>query len=134
MPDFAVSTKFLSKDEVTRAIKRMDKQAGKCGKNASKAFKKASRQGSIFGGVVKGILTAGIINRGFGLLSRGLREVTTQFISFDDAIKGSTARFSDLRVNTIAGQRAIDDLRKSIDWLESRINYYRRKLSGDRDS
>lgn len=112
MPDFAVSTKFLSKDEVTRAIKRMDKQAGKFGKNASAAFKKAGRQGSLFGNIVKGILTAGIINRGIGLLTRGLREATTEFISFDDAIKSSTARFGDLKVNTIAGQRAISDLRK----------------------
>ena len=112
MPDFAVSTKFLSKDEVTRAIKRMDKQAGKFGKNASTAFRKASRQGSLFGKIVKGILTAGIISRGIGLLTRGLRAATTEFISFDDAIKSSTARFGDLKVNTIAGQRAISDLRK----------------------
>lgn len=123
MPDFAVSTKFLSKDEVTRAIKRMDRQAGKFGKNASAAFKNASRQGSRFGGIVKGILTAGIISRGIGLLARGLREVTTEFISFDDAIKASTARFNDLKVNTKAGQQAILELEKTARRVGARTEF-----------
>jgi TP901 family phage tail tape measure protein len=110
MPDFAVSTQFRAQDQVTRAFGRMDRGADRFGRNASRAFRRASRSGSRFGDIVKGILTAGAIRKGVGLLSRGLREATTEFISFDDAIKSSTARFGDLDVKTKAGQKSIAEL------------------------
>ncbi|MCK5219323.1 phage tail tape measure protein [bacterium] len=113
MPDFAVSTAFTARDRVTGAFRLMGRGATRFGGNASRAFRTASRQGSLFGKIVKGILVAGVIRKGFTLLTSGIREATTQFISFDDAIKSTTARFADLKVNSLAGQRAIADLRKT---------------------
>jgi TP901 family phage tail tape measure protein len=112
MPDFAVSTAFRANDRVTRAFRRMNRGADRFGSGASRAFRRASRSGSRFGDIVKGILTAGAIRKGVGLLSSGLQIATTEFIAFDDAIKSSTARFGDLNVNTVAGQKSIAKLGK----------------------
>jgi hypothetical protein len=90
----------------------MNRGADRFGIGASRAFRRASRSGSRFGDIVKGILTAGAIRKGVNLLSSGLRTATTEFISFDDAIKSSTARFGDLKVNTVAGQKSIAELGK----------------------
>jgi TP901 family phage tail tape measure protein len=112
MPDFAVSTVFKAKDKVSSTLGRMTKSVNRFGLKSSQAFNKASRSGSLFGKVVKGILVAGVLRRGISLLTSGFREATTEFISFDDAIKSATARMGDLKVGTIAGQKSIADLRK----------------------
>lgn len=96
MPDYAVSTAFTAKDRVTRAFGAMGRGADKFGGKASAAFNKASRSGSRFGDIVKGILAAGAIQRGLGALTAGLRNVTGQFIDFDDAVIGAAARFKDI--------------------------------------
>ena len=96
MPDFAVATTFFGKDKVSQVFKGMGKNADKFGQDATRSFRRASRSASRFGDVTKGILTAGIINKAIGGLSRGVRSVTQQFIEFDDAIVGATARFKDI--------------------------------------
>lgn len=111
MADFAVSTLFTAQDRVTKAFSRMGKGAGGFGDRADRAFRKASRSGSRFGDIVKGVLTANIISRGFGLLARGLREVTTQFISLDDAVVSAAAKFSDINLRTAEGRKRMDSLR-----------------------
>lgn len=111
MADFAVSTKFTALDRVTKAFGRMSKGADRFGDRTDRAFRKASRSGSRFGDIVKGVLTANIISRGFGLLARGLREVTTQFISLDDAIVSAAAKFSDINLRTDEGRKRMNALR-----------------------
>ena len=96
MPDFAVATTFFGKDKVSQVFKGMGKNADKFGNDATRSFRKASRSASRFGDITKGILTAGIINKALGGISRGVRSVTQQFIEFDDAIVGATARFKDI--------------------------------------
>jgi TP901 family phage tail tape measure protein len=96
MPDFSVATTFFGKDKVSQVFKTMGFNGERFGKDATLAFRKASRSASRFGDVTKGILTAGIINKAIGGLSRGVRSITQQFIEFDDAIVGATARFKDI--------------------------------------
>ena len=96
MPDFVVSTAFKSQDHITKAFGRMAKGADKFGNHADRAFRKASRSGSVFGGVVKGVLTAGAIQRGIGMLEQGLGGVARGFVEFDGAAIGATARFKDI--------------------------------------
>lgn len=97
MPDFAVSTAFRARDkQINAAFKRMSKNARLFGKTTASAFDRASRSGKRFKGITSGILKAGAIQRGLGLLSRGVGEVVNQFVGFDDAITGAAARFKDI--------------------------------------
>lgn len=104
MPDFAVSTAFEAQDRISKAFRKMDKNAGKFGDSAKSAFQKASRAGSRFGDITKGILSAEAIKRGLGLLKRGLTSIITEFASFDDAVISAAAKFSDINLATKEGQ------------------------------
>ena len=94
MPDFAISTVFKGKDQVSPKFKRMGKSAAMFGDSASDAFRRASRAGSRFGDVTKGVLAAGAIQRGLGLIQQGMSSVVTQFVEFDDAATAATIIYS----------------------------------------
>ena len=111
MPDFNVSTAFTSKDKVSSAFRNMDRNAGKFGKSASNAFRKAGRSGSRFGDIVKGILSASAIKRGLGLLSRGLSSVGNEFVSFDDRATSAISKFNEINIATEQGQKAFARLK-----------------------
>ena len=96
MPSYAVDMAFGSKDKVSKAFGRMDRAAGKFGRTADRAFSKASRKAAGFQSITKGILAAGVIQRGFAGLARGIGAVTTQFVDFDQATIGAAARFKDI--------------------------------------
>lgn len=113
MPDFAVSTAFTSQDRVSSAFRNMDRNAGKFGKSASNAFRKAGRSGSRFGDIVKGILSASAIKQGLGLLRRGLSSVTSEFVSFDDAATSAVSKFKEINLATEQGQKAFARLKAS---------------------
>lgn len=106
MPDFAVSTAFTSQDRVSSAFRKMGKNADRFGKSAKSSFQKASRAGSRFRDIVKGILAASALRRGFGLLGMGLRTASTEFIAFDDAATSAVAKFSEIDLATKRGQAA----------------------------
>jgi TP901 family phage tail tape measure protein len=113
MPTFAVSTAFKAIDKVTQTFKRMGKGADKFGNQSSKAFQRASKSASIFGKTAKRVLSAGILVGGILLVKRGIGEVTREFVSFDQAITASSAKFKDLRLNTEAGQKTLLELKKT---------------------
>ncbi len=71
----------------------MGKGADLFGNKSTRAFKKASKGATSFKSIVAGILTAGAVQRGLGLMGQGVREVTTEFISFDDAVTKAMAKF-----------------------------------------
>lgn len=109
-----VATTFTGKDlTLTQAMIKLEKRVDKFGIKSDKAFKKASRSARGFGSVLKGVLGAQVISRGVGLLTQGMREVTSQFISFDDSIVSASAKFSDLNLATKEGQRTMDELKKT---------------------
>lgn len=111
MPDFAVSTVFTAKDGVSAAFGKMGKQAGFFGDKADKAFRKASRSGSRFGDIVKGILVTDVIRGGFRQLQRGMAEVSTEFISYDAAITAASAKFKGLDLATQSGIDTLNELK-----------------------
>ena len=96
MADFNLFARFGAKDKITKTFRDMGRAAARFGKTAEKSFRRASKSASTFRSVTKGILAAGAISRGFGLLTRGLRSVTEQFIEFDQATIGAAARFKDI--------------------------------------
>ena len=96
MPDFVVSTAFKAQDQVTKSFGRMAKGADRFGNRASKAFKKASIAGAGFGNITKGILAAGAVQRGLGLVEQGVGSVISQFLYFDQAATMASVKFSDV--------------------------------------
>ena len=113
MPDFAVSTVFKAKDGISAVFGKMGKQAGFFGDDADKAFRKASRSGSRFGDIVKGILVTDVIKGGLRALSNGLRAVTSEFIDYDAAIVSASAKFKGLDLNTQDGIDTFNELKKT---------------------
>lgn len=113
MPDFAVSTVFKAKDGVSAVFGKMGKQAGFFGDSADKAFRKASRSGSRFGDIVKGILVTDVIKGGLRALSNGLRAVSAEFVDYDAAIVSASAKFKGLNLNTQEGIDTFNQLKKT---------------------
>lgn len=113
MPDFAVSTIFKAKDGVSVVFGKMGKQAGFFGDDADKAFRKASRSGSRFGDIIKGILVTDVIKSGLRALRDGLRAVTSEFIDYDAAIVSASAKFKGLNLNTQEGIDTFNALKKT---------------------
>lgn len=113
MPGFAVSTILTAKDGVSATFGKMGKQAGFFGDEADKAFRKASKSGSRFGDIVKGILVTDVIKGGLRAIQRGIGEVTTEFISYDAAITAASAKFKDLNVATKEGQATLNALKET---------------------
>lgn len=94
MPDYLVSISFTGREAgINLAFKKMADGADHFGDAASRNFSKASKMSSGFMNSFKGNLAAGAIQRGLGFIQQGVSEVATQFIDFDDAIYGATARF-----------------------------------------
>jgi TP901 family phage tail tape measure protein len=88
-----VKTIFKGKDLLSPIFKRQTKNVGKFGDKASRSFAKASRSATQFGSVVKGVLAAGLIQRGLSGVARGTRVVTEEFIDFDAALTQAGAKF-----------------------------------------
>lgn len=96
MTSFIVKTVFQGKDLLTPIFKRQSAAAGKFGDKASRSFAKAGRSATRFGDIVKGVLTAGLIQRGLGAVARGTRVVTEEFVDFDQALTQAGAKFPEV--------------------------------------
>lgn len=96
MPPFIVKTVFKGRDLLTPIFKRQSAAVGKFGDKASRSFGKASKSATRFGDIVKGVLTAGLIQRGITALARGTRVVTEEFVDFDQALTQAGAKFPDV--------------------------------------
>lgn len=94
--EFAVATKFTAKDRITKAFGHMSRSAKAFGNDSDKAFRRASRSANKFQSVQKRILKGAALIGGFALIKRGISGLIEQFIDFDNAIIGATARFKDI--------------------------------------
>jgi TP901 family phage tail tape measure protein len=98
MPQYVVETAFKVNDKLTKPIKELTPHMRKFGRQSERSFKNASRSASRFGDIVKGILVAGVMQRGTALLGEGLRTAARDFATLDDAAMAATVRFSDMSV------------------------------------
>jgi len=110
MAEYAVATAFTARDRITGAFRAMGRGAGVFENKATKSFRNVGRAGSRVGDIIKGIIGAQLITRGIGALTQGLRTVTTEFISFDQAITSASSKFKDLDLATEAGQKTLKAL------------------------
>lgn len=110
---FAVKTTFTAKDKVSKAFGNMSRSAKRFGDSSSMAFRNASRGATQFGNITKGVLAAGVIQRGIGQLTFGLGQVTRQFIEFDKATIGAATRFKDIGPDAANFEQKLSDIRKA---------------------
>jgi len=96
MPDFVVPTVFKGEDKLSKVFSKITKGATTFGDKSSKAFNRAARSANRFQTITKSILAAGAVQRGVGLLTQGISGLTREFIDFDQAVIGATARFKDI--------------------------------------
>lgn len=112
MADFTeAKTRFTTKDKITPSFRDMDRGAKRFGRSSSKSFRDATSAASRFRDVTKGILAAGIVQRGISGLTQGLRGLTTQFIDFDKATIGAAARFKDIGPDAVDFEQQLRKIR-----------------------
>jgi len=93
MPDKAINTRFNGIDGgLSNLLNKFGNRTRDFGNRANRAFNKASGAGSRFGDIIKGILGAQLLRRGFQLLKEGLGNFITQASLIEDA----TANFTPL--------------------------------------
>jgi TP901 family phage tail tape measure protein len=98
MPQYVVETAFKVNDKLTKPVEKLTPLMRKFGRQSERSFKDASKSASRFSDIVKGILVAGVVQRGTALLGEGLRTAARDFATLDDAAMGATVRFSDMSV------------------------------------
>ena len=113
MADYAVNTAFTARDRITGAFRAMGRGAGVFENKAVRSFRNVGRAGSRVGSIMKGFIGAQIITRGIGMLVQGLRTVTTEFVSFDQAVTSASAKFKGLNLATQEGQKTLEALKKT---------------------
>lgn len=90
--NYSVNTAFTAKDKMSPAFKKMGKSA------------------SMFGSILKANLVGGAISKGVNLLGSGLKSVTSEYIAFEGALISSGAKFQDINVATVEGQKQLKQL------------------------
>lgn len=92
MPDYVIKTQFRGADKISPLLKKMGIRVKRVGDDATRSFRRASKQTKVFGGVLKGILAAGVIRRGFTAASMAVRGLAEEFVDFDVNITKAVTR------------------------------------------
>lgn len=108
-----VKTRFEADDKVSKTFRKMEKNARRFGDQSSRSFRKAEKSALGFKSVLKGILAASVIQRGFGAMGQGLRFVASEFVGFEDAITGAAVKFKDLDMDAADFNKQIKNIGKS---------------------
>lgn len=93
MADFVVSTVFKSKDEMSQAFRKMGLSADKFSNKTIRSFGRIAQKALSVKTIVGGMLGAAVVQRGFGLMQQGVREVATEFLDFEDSLTAASAKF-----------------------------------------
>ena len=108
---FDVSTVFGAVDRISPFFKKAAKSSTLFGDRATKAFNKASRAGSGFSSIFKGVTAANLVTRGFAQATRGAATLKSEFFGLDDAIFAAAAKFKDINLRTAEGRAKMQQLR-----------------------
>jgi TP901 family phage tail tape measure protein len=111
MRDMIIKTIFSATDQVTSVFGKMASAAGMFDDRASRAFRHASKQASLFKSVFAGVTAANMARFGVSKLTQGLGAATREFISYDHAIIGAAARFRGLDLTQKEGIATFEKLK-----------------------
>lgn len=87
-----VKTTFRGADRLSPVLKRIGIRVDTTGRKIDKTFKRATKSASMFGGVLKGVLVAGAIQRGAAAASLAIRGLSDEFVEFDKNITKAIVR------------------------------------------
>jgi len=100
MADYVVSTVFKGENQLTNVFSQMSRESETFGRGLGGVFDRASKNALSFKTVLGGVLGALGISRIMGMVFNGIRETTTELLSFDDAITAAAAKFGGLARGT----------------------------------
>ena len=108
-----VKTKFEADDNISKVARRIEKNIDRMNRSIQKGFKSNNRAAKSFAGTFKGILAAGGVQQGFGLIQQGAAETVRQFASFDDAITAAAVRFKDIGPDAVNFKDQLNQIKLS---------------------
>ena len=108
-----VKSRFEASENISATARKIEKNTRRLNKSMKRGFRESSRSALKFKGVLKGILAASVIQKGFGLLSQGVSAVTSEFIGFEDAITGAAVKFKDLNIDSADFDKQLKKIGKS---------------------
>jgi hypothetical protein len=112
MSDFAITTTFRARDkQMQSSIKKMDDKMRRFGKTADRSFKRATRSGSRFRDVVKGILAADLIKTAFRGVGRSVVGLGKMFITAAADVEDANANFRIMTGSMENAKKVVEDLR-----------------------
>jgi tape measure domain-containing protein len=112
MSDFAITTTFRARDkQMQSSIKKMDDKMRRFGKTADRSFRRATRSGSRFRDVVKGILAADLIKATFRGVGRAVTGLGSMFINSAADVEDANAQFRIMTGSMENAKKVVEDLR-----------------------
>jgi len=108
-----VKTRFTADEDVSSIARRIDENVRRMNQNMKRGFRESSKSALGFKEITKSILTASVIQKGFGALAGGVSNVASEFVSFDDAITAAAVRFKDIGPEASNFKEQLDILKKS---------------------
>jgi TP901 family phage tail tape measure protein len=113
---FSTEHVWRAVDRITQPVRKMEATTKGFTRTVRREFAQAQRSVERFNRTVSSRLGQGLkrgVQVGVTGLAVGLGIATREFVSFDDSIIAAGARFKDLNLNTVEGQKQLDRLRKS---------------------
>ena len=110
MPNFVVATGFTAIDKgLTSFFKKAGVNVDKFGTGATRSFNKASRAGSRFGDIVKGVLTANVLAKA----PSAIKSIFTAFIGEAAKTENAIANFKTLTGSMKTAEQTVNKLQKT---------------------
>lgn len=91
-----VKTRFEATEDVSRMLRKIEKNTKRTNKGIQRGFRKSTKAALGFKSVLKGILAAGAIQKGLNFVGRGLRDVSIEFVDFENTITEAALKFGDI--------------------------------------
>jgi TP901 family phage tail tape measure protein len=111
--DHRVTTGFDARDMgMRKTLQKINQDTKRFGTQADRSFALASRSAKKYKNSLSALKKVAATGLAIGILSQGVRAVTTEFLSFDDSIVAATARFKDLKPGTEKAAKVMEELRK----------------------
>jgi len=108
-----VKTRFTADENVSSIARRIDENVRRMNRNVKRGFHESSKSALNFREVTKSIISASIVQKGFGLLANGVSTLATQFGDFDKTTREAATRFIDIGAKSENFSEKLKELRKS---------------------
>jgi TP901 family phage tail tape measure protein len=89
---FVIKTDFRAADKFSPVLKKLGIRVDQTGRRIDRSFRRATKSASVFGGVLKGVVVAGAIQRGAMAANLAIRSLSDEFLEFDKNITKAVAR------------------------------------------